>query len=228
MPKTSGHIARALASKSIDCSFLLTHLIRQNDKKSDLKAREILEKILGLHGSTKGKRMLEASPQGWYASSKTADVWTFNTEIDDLVSGLKNVAAVSFTESTLVGLKAHRDIFNCKYGLAFDRDWLFTMGANPCLNIGEAIFKKDMIWKSNKFPRKLYNFVPEPLFPYVNVIKESFDATHEREWRYVGDLKFQYSDIKFVFCPEKDFQIFSRVQTAAQPVIFDLAWLDRV
>lgn len=74
----------------------------------------------------------------------------------------------------------------------------------------------------------MYNFVVADLQPFVNVINDSFDATHEREWRYEGDMVFKWEEIKFVFCPEVDFQTFKAVQINALPCLFDIAWLDRV
>jgi hypothetical protein len=62
----------------------------------------------------------------------------------------------------------------------------------------------------------------------VNVIGAGFDATHEREWRCDGDLEFERADIRFVFCPERDFKIFKAVQGDGLPVLFDLQWLDRI
>ena len=46
-----------------------------------------------------------------------------------------------FTESTLEGLKAHREVFSAKYGIAFDRDYLFERGANPCINLRTSLLK---------------------------------------------------------------------------------------
>ena len=132
-----------------------------------------------------------------------------------------------FTESTLAGLRAHRDVFKCKYGVAFDRKWLYDRGGNPCLNIREDILKRD-IDVSDGPSRKVFNYLPQALLPFVNIVNESFDATHEREWRHPGNLTFGWTDLKFVFCPEEDFATFARVQERGTPCLFDLAWLDRV
>lgn len=142
--------------------------------------------------------------------------------------GPANSKAVCFTESTLAGLKAHRDVFNAKYGLAFDRDLLFAKGANPCLNVRESLLKETFTRNNEIFPRSVFNFIPHQLHPFVNVIHESFDATHEREWRVPCDLPFSNAEILFVFCPVADFAHFASIQSAARPVLFDLAWLDRV
>jgi hypothetical protein len=223
MPKTTAEVAKELARLSSDCSFLLTHLVRQNDEKSDADAKEILSSILDL-ASTPPRPMLKASNSGWYG---TASPNIFNPVTRDF-NGQNNSKAVCFTESTLAGLKAHRDIFNAKYGIAFDRDLLFSKGANPCLNVRESLLKASFTCDGEMYPRAVFNFIPQQLHPFLNIIHESFDATHEREWRAPGDLAFTPDEALFVFCPAADFAYFSSIQTAAQPVLFDLAWLDRV
>lgn len=223
MPKTTAEVAKELARLSSDCSFLLTHLIRQNDEKSDVDARSILSLILDLSG-TPPKPLLKASNSGWYG---TASPNIFNP-VSRNFDGTKNYKAACFTESTLAGLKAHRDIFNAKYGLAFDRDLLFAKGANPCLNVRESLLKDSFLCNGETYPRSVFNFIPHQLQPFVNIIHESFDATHEREWRVSGDLEFTPAELIFVFCPVEDFAHFASIQSVAKPVLFDLAWLDRV
>ena len=90
------------------------------------------------------------------------------------------------------------------------------------------VLKASFTRNGEKFPRSVFNFIPPQLHPYVNVINESFDATHEREWRYAGNLSFDYENVMFVFCPVADFPEFTSVQTNGRPVLFDLQWLDRV
>jgi len=216
--KASKEQAKKLAYLSSDCSFLLTHLIRQ--KPDEAKRR--LKKILAIGGGTP---ILVAGEVGWYAICSGANC--FNPSTATFIS-ITIPKAVCFTESTLAGLKAHRDVFKTNYGLAFDRDFLFSKGANPCLNIRSDIFRTSIKYKSESFDRYIYNFIPKILHPFVNIISEAFDATHEREWRYSGDLCFKIPEILFVFCPENDFQEFSKIQQKGKPVLFDLKWLDRI
>ena len=218
MPKTTAEVANELARLSSDCSFLLTHLIRQNDEKSDADAKNILSLILNLVG-TPPQPLLKASSSGWYG---TASPNIFNPVTRDF-DGVGNCKAVCFTESTLAGLKAHRDVFNAKYGVAFDRDLLFTKGANPCLNVRESLLKATITCNGEAYSRSVFNFIPNELHPFVNIIHESFDATHEREWRVPCDLAFAPAEIFFVFCPADDFAHFASVQSVAKPILFDLA-----
>lgn len=223
MAKTSAATARRLASLSTDCSFLVSHLVRQNAGITDAAAERILESILNLTGHADGP-VLKASKVGWFA---TADPNIFDP-VTSKFDGTSNVEAVCFTESTLAGLRAHRDVFAVKYGLAFDREWIFGQGGNPCLNVAERLLKQPVLRAGDAYERHLYNFIPPALHPFINVIHEGFDATHEREWRVPGELRFDYRDVLFVFCPQSQFSGFARVQTDGRPVLFDLAWLDRI
>ena len=224
MSQTNAAIADKLARLSSDCSFLLTHLVRQNGKRHDAEARKILLSILDAD-ITRPKPRLKALPVGWYSS--VANTKIFNPETIKFNGSIES-RAVCFTESTLQGLKAHCEVFDSKYGIAFDRDLLFKRGANPRLNIRKSLLRKHIQTPIDNYPRHVFNFIPYQLQPFVNIIHESFDATHEREWRYPGDFPFKYKDVLFVFCPKKDFPRFCSIQTSGRPVLFDLAWLDRL
>jgi len=220
MPKTNFSSSFELAKLSNDCSFLLTHLIRQNDGKTDEQAKDILSQILDLF-ATDPKPILKASGTGWYHTS-TANI--YNPTSGQFEEHITN-KSVCFTESTLGGLQAHSQIFNSKYGLAFSRYQLSKKGANPCINIHESIFRKKVETSDGK-TKYVYNFLPKPILPFVNVINDRFDSTHEREWRYPGNLEFSYCDLVFVFCPKQDFELFSLSQKAGMPVLFDLNFLN--
>ncbi len=224
MAKASSNEARKLARLSSDCSFLLTHMIRQNDGRTDEESRDILRSILGISEKHLSPN-LKAFPVGWYSVATNTNV--YNPETGEF-DGNGNVDAVCFTESTLSGLRAHREVFSVQYGIAFDRDILFQKGANPCLNIREDLLKSSVRINGEQDERHLYNFVPLELHPYVNIINQGFDATHEREWRFVGDMRFRLSEIRFIFCPEEEFSIFSSIQKKGMPTLFDLEWLDRI
>ncbi len=223
MPMANAEMARRLARLSPDCSFLLTHLVRQNDGRSNAVARNVLRTILDV-ASAQPEPRLRASQVGWYASASPS---VFDPETGEF-DGLVNAHAVCFTESTLAGLKPHRDVFDARYGVAFDRDFLFESGANPCLNIRRSLLKERFTIPGEHYPRAVYNFIPQQLHSFVNIIHESFDATHEREWRYADHFSFRRQDVLFVFCPESDFATFAPIQAAGRPVLFDLHSLDRI
>lgn len=224
MPQANIQNSIQLGRLSADCSFMLTHLVRQNDNKSDEQAREILSRILDIENQSPSP-LLIASDAGWYSTASLSNV--FNP-ITNNFDGESHSKSVCFTESTLSGLKAHRDVFKSKYGLAFSRQYLLNKKANPCLNIRQDLLKKNLLRNGELYERYIYNFIPSELHPFVNIIHERFDATHEREWRVPGDLNFQYKDILFLFCPESDFELFSKIQTKAKPMLFDLNWLEGI
>ena len=225
MAKMSRSEARRLAALSCDCSFLLTHLIRQDSTSApgETGARNRLLSILGIN--PRATPCLKATRVGWY--SICSDTNKFFPQ-SGTFSKSQVEPSVCFTESTLAGLRAHREVFGARYGLSFDRDWMFAKGANPCLNIRGELLKQGVQFAGEPFPRKVFNYIPHHLHPFVNIINEAFDATHEREWRYIGDLIFAIQDLFFVFAPEPDFPLFSPIQRSGRPVLFDLTWLDRV
>ena len=114
MPKTNADVARELARLSSDCSFLLTHLVRQNDGRSDKEAKSILASILSI-GRKPSRPLLKCSNVGWYSSASGSLI--YNPESGKLDNNW-DTKAVCFTESTLAGLRAHRDVFCVKYGVA--------------------------------------------------------------------------------------------------------------
>jgi len=220
MPQTDAQTAMALAIASQDCSFLLTHLVRQNAGKSDQDARNDLLSILNI-SNVASSPMLRSSITGWYGSTSS------NVYDPSSCSFIAAPApkAVCLTESTFAGLKAHRDAFDAKYGLSFSRDHLLTRGANPCLNIKEQILKKETYMPGEIYPRRVYNFIPQELHPFINIIHDRYDSTHEREWRYPGNLEFTYEELVVVYCPQEDFAAFATIQNNGFPLLFDLKWL---
>lgn len=222
MPKASPSDARELARLGTDCSFLLTHLIRQDgdSQEADTSAREKLLSILGISSA---EPMLRGSSVGWYAIAGNTSVYDPTTGTFDVPG---DVSAVCLTESPLTGLRAHRDVFFAKYGIAFDRDYLFERGANACLNIRQSLLK-ERIQTATGHERCVYNYIPRQLHPFVNIVNASFDATHEREWRFPGDLSFAPTDVRIVFCPEEQFGTIASFQKNGLPMLFDLRWLDR-
>lgn len=215
--------AKDLARLSSDCSFLLTHLIRDREN-GDLSCLEKLQSILALNGNSDNPT-LKANSVGWYGSESTENAKIYKPYTNNQFVIPTQNKGVCFTESTLAGLKAHREIFKVKYGLAFDREFMFVKGANPCLNIRESLLKAPAINSDEKsLYKSVHNFIPDQLVGFVNIIHESFDSTHEREWRILDDFNFYYQDIKFIFCPQNEFNLFTKIQENALPALFDLMW----
>ena len=93
------------------------------------------------------------------------------------------------------------------YGFVFSREALVRRGAQPALYINSyhgndhAKDADDEIFKlaqKDRFSRgKLRRLVP-----YMNVMDERHDFAWERQWRMVGDLKFETKDLVCVILPE--------------------------
>lgn len=222
LPKTSANENKKLGELSSDCSFILTHLIRQNDQKNDKEAKQILDLILDINSETPSPR-LKASSVGWYASAGAKLFNTLTKEFDEQVES----KAICFTESTLHGLHSHSNLFDSKYGLAFRRSFLYKNNANPCLNIREDRLKNPISYGHPYYYKKVFNLIPKDLVPFINIISLNFDPTHEREWRIANDVEFDYSDILFLFCPAGDFKEYSKIQKNGLPSLLDLDWLNK-
>ena len=210
MPAASDFILEHLAKQSFDSSFIISHLIRQIDTdgaevKSDAASLEILKSILdfdklGESPLLKANRITNDPGQPCFRE------------------GYEHPPVVCLTESTLMGLKSHRDTFHVKFGLAFARSFIISRSGNPCININELLFSE------------VQDELPHALRPFVRIIRyanrEFYDSSREKEWRIVNDFRFKVSSVQFIFCPTSEFSSFSVYQNRGLPVLFDLEWLD--
>jgi hypothetical protein len=102
------------------------------------------------------------------------------------------------------------------FGLVFKKDFIRQNGGNPVFYASGTLF--ETLWQlydtavSNNFSKGENNFLA-----LVNRCDESFDFHWEREWRIVGDLKFQLDSIYCGLCPEEDISYF---ENKYQPLIF--------
>ena len=92
MAKASLNEARKLARLSSDCSVLLTHMIRQNDGRTDKESKDILRSILGISEKQPSPN-LKAFPVGWYS---VANASIYNPETGKF-DGNGNLKALCFT-----------------------------------------------------------------------------------------------------------------------------------
>lgn len=121
-----------LSKSSINCSLQLAHLVGADTDETQSNAKEVYKSILALAGPIGWAANLE-SPSVFDVSSKE---WARNT--------IYPLKLISFTGSTLAGLKAHRDIYGAQYGLAFDGSFLLSKGAKPCLNIRQSLLQTEI------------------------------------------------------------------------------------
>ncbi len=159
MSKASIEDTKKLVRLSQDCSYLLTHLIRKNDEKisSDEDASAALQSILGINDADSNSKLI-GSVIGWYGSCGGAKLYQPYT--DNHFQEPTEVKGVCFTDSTLAGLRAHRKVFKAKHGVAFDREFLFKRGANPCLNIRESLLYQEVKRAGRGHYKNVYNLFP--------------------------------------------------------------------
>jgi hypothetical protein len=120
----------------------------------------------------------------------------------------------------------HRDVQMQPYGVAFTKSWARRRGVNPVMYVditighawltepanlmlraaheGQAVVRVDGAWAATDLAHspiaKLTPFF-EPMGKPVNIRREWW---WEREWRNVGDLVFQSTDLVAVLVPEDD------------------------
>lgn len=180
--------------KKRDFSHLLVHLTRRDEEYS---AKGVLECILN-------EQTLRA--YNYYC--------IFQDKIKSLDNALQNkFRVVCFTETPIdqIGVLLERvegrNIILEPYGLVFKKDYIREKEGNPVFYITGSL--STPLWK-------LYNDAKNTqcageenkVLALVNKCDEAIDFHWEREWRIVGDLKFDLSDIYCGLYPEDDISYF--------------------
>ena len=110
-----------------------------------------------------------------------------------------NKKAVCFTECPWGSLLRHAENYS-PYGIGFKKRFIYNRNGNPVIYANPNMFNEEE-WGPHVLP-----FVT-PFVPYYASEKiknqEPFngkflDYSHEREWRVIRDLSFQYNNIQFV------------------------------
>ena len=98
------------------------------------------------------------------------------------------------------------------YGFVFRRDFMLENGAQQVTYVNshagnnmvrESYDRAFEIAQKNNFTGKLWQQLP-----FVSAMSDRFDFHWEREWRVLGDLAFNYSDLVCVILPENKMGIF--------------------
>ncbi|MCD6401292.1 MAG: hypothetical protein J7L73_05115 [Anaerolineales bacterium] len=195
-----------MIDKRSDLSRYLVHLTRDYNSKS---ACDNLINIL------KTKR-IEARNYHCLFSPKIRTM----TISGKLKSSFKTVC---FTETPLNQIKnlvsdiPKRNIKLQPYGIVFWRDQLLDKGANPAIYLNakgtglrdHLIKQFDTQFKDIKTLRKLkrkddYYYEIIQYFSLINVINDKYDFSWEREWRFHGDLKFNYRNMVAIVCEDPE------------------------
>ena len=118
----------------------------------------------------------------------------------------------------LTSIIPNRQIKLKPYGLIFWKDNLLEMGANPAfyinakgtglreylLNQFEKQFSEYISFKGlKKYEEEYYNEIIQ-YYSLINVIDYNNDFSWEREWRFHGNLKFNYGDVIAIIAEDTD------------------------
>ena len=186
-----------------DYSKYLVHLTRLKDGRSGSK---ILDMIL--HEKT-----LRAYQHHCYFDK--------NLEQPDSVEIKDQFKVACFTETPLGQIDAllqpllGRWYLFEPYGLVFEKKFIREMGGNPVFYVTRAVAQPlwKLYWKvkGNEFEGELHKSTCRTL-ALVSLCDDRKDAKHdwhwEREWRIVGDLHFDYTDVYCGLCPEDEIGYF--------------------
>jgi hypothetical protein len=102
------------------------------------------------------------------------------------------------------------------YGLVFKKDYIRMQEGNPVFYVYTNLF--DSLWSLyNDAKNRNFSLKDNKVLALVNRCDEKVDFHWEREWRIVGDLHFNLSEIYCGLCPEEDISYF---QSKYSPVKF--------
>jgi len=176
--------------KKRDFSNLLVHLTRKDEEYS---AKGVLECILNEH-------TLRA--YSYYC--------IFQEEIKSLEYDLQSkFRVVCFTETPIDQIEVllerveGRTVILEPYGLVFKKDYIREKGGNPVFYITGNL--STPLWKLyNEAQNTQYTSEENKVLALVNKCDEAIDFHWEREWRIVGSLEFDLSDIYCGLCPQEE------------------------
>ena len=193
-----------LLHRRTDLSTFLVHLTKttQVDSGESVAARENLISIIDALG---GIGCIEARREQGMAKGK----------------GVPNQSVVCFTETPLEhAWTLFQDIEGRQerlepYGVVFSKIWARSKGVNPVWyiegsNEGEWLTKpidRIVATDANEANKDIlcefFNLTPffEPMGTWPASRKEFW---WEREWRKIGDLTFNWTDLVAILCPEED------------------------
>ena len=100
-----------------------------------------------------------------------------------------------------------RNIVLEHYGLVFKKEYIRQQGGNPVFYVTGVLSAS--LWRLYQDAvESRFGGEENKLLALVNKCDESIDFHWEREWRIVGDLKFELNDIYCGLCPEIDISEF--------------------
>ena len=190
--------------KKRDFSPLLVHLTKDDfdyDGEFVISAKDVLDTILS-------EQTLRAFNHFCLFSPNLTE--SQNISLQD------KFKVVCFTETpidqidVLISKVSGRNFEPKPYGLVFKKDYIRQQGGNPVFYITKEIAKPlwSLYWPlCDKAEEQSFGAVCK-LLALVNRCDEMIDFHWEREWRVVGDLQFNLTDIYCGLCPEEDISDF--------------------
>lgn len=109
---------------------------------------------------------------------------------------LQDAPLLSIAENLLYEAEHSDHLRYEAYGLRFNKQWLYSKGARPVI-YGETNYLKRILPESEYW--RIVNLD-------LNDNEHLIDWTHEREWRFKGDLEFEYDEIEILVYSSEDYQ----------------------
>ncbi len=180
--------------KKGDFSYLLVHLTRRS---TNFSAKDVLFNILN---------------EGALKAYKPWCIWIKDLQKPENASLQQYFKVVCFTETPLEQIGALLEPLEGRryqpepYGLVFRKSYITTNGGNHVFYTIKEIAKP----LGELYERQKTDIDPNVcrLLALTTLCEKGNDWHWEREWRIVGDLKFDFSDIYCGLCPEQDIPFF--------------------
>lgn len=155
-----------------DQSRYLAHFTKCSSRESKRSAKDVFKKILS-------EKMIEAHTVPWTKGP-----------------------AVCFTECPWASMTDHAKKYS-SYGIGFTKEYIYRRGGNPVFYVRPEIYSKQE-W-DDSIINYFTPFVPKYALETTKAeIKRNgfghdyLDYSHEREWRLLKNLDFDYADISFL------------------------------
>lgn len=153
----------------------------------------------------RGKSNPTASQKGKSAEQRLKDILESKTILASNMPWTGPCSAVCFTECVWSSLFAHAKKYS-EFGIGFTKEFIFGKDGNPVFYIRPSLFNEQK-WNDN-----IKGFTT-PFAPKYgkermgNGGNKTIDYSHEREWRVLHNVTFEYSDIAFIILPSPAYQL---------------------
>lgn len=179
-----------------DVASFLVHLTRNVENYGD--ARNNLQNILNT------KKIFAFNCKGMFYNLK--EYWL-------------ETKSVCFSEIPLTHIKyalemPGRDIKFEPYGLVFTQEYLQSRGANPVMYLNTYLSEEIKNAITDLINKPELRSSIEKIIAFFDTFgmdggQKTYDFFWEREWRFRGDLDFDYSDVLLGICKDEDIAFFS-------------------